>query len=190
MVIGITGESGCGKSGITKKLASILNGKIILIDEIGHRVVEQPEVQCELREAFGDKILDESKKFSRKKLGDLVFSSKKNMQVLISITWEKMSEIINAELAKNKLVILDYLLLPITYFWKICDLKVLIKCPKEIRFERLIKRDKVTVNYLKKRQGSSIDFNKYSYDKIYSNIKTEDVDFIVQDLFETIKKKS
>jgi len=189
MLIGITGESGCGKSEIAKKLALNLNGKLLLIDEIGHSVVEEPEVQSELRKAFGDKILDENKNFSRKKLGDLVFSSKKNMQVLTSLTWGKMSKIIKSEI-KNKIVILDYLLLPITHFWKICDLKVLIKCPKEIRFERLIKRDKVTVDYLEKRQKNSLDFNKYSYDKIYSNIKTEDVNLIVQDLFETIKKKS
>lgn len=46
MLIGITGESGCGKSEIAKKLALNLNGKLLLIDEIGHSVVKNQKCKA------------------------------------------------------------------------------------------------------------------------------------------------
>ena len=66
---------------------------------------------------------------------------------------------------KDKIIILDWLLLPISKYFDKCDVKVLLDIPYEVRKERAIKRDNITEEAFDLREKASISFdiNKFDY---------------------------
>ena len=66
---------------------------------------------------------------------------------------------------KEKIIILDWLLLPISKYFDKCDVKVLLDIPYEVRKERAIKRDNITEEAFDLREKASISFdiNKFDY---------------------------
>lgn len=119
---------------------------------------------------FGTEILDENKKINRKKLGNIVFSSKENMDLLTDITWGYMQERIDNILNKShELVILDWSLLPITKYWEKCDIRILVVSDENERKKKVLKRDKISKEYLEKRESKSLDYNNIKYDFLWKN---------------------
>ena len=86
MIIGVTGKSGVGKSTYAKAYAKRNGCYYLDIDEIGHQVLDDPEVQKKCLEKFGVEVSSND----RKKLGELVFANRHKMQELSDFTWEKM----------------------------------------------------------------------------------------------------
>ena len=79
MLITITGASGSGKSSISKFLCSLDNNIVHLnIDEVGHEVLDMPEIKKIVSNIFNLKI--ENNKINRKELGDLVFNNHQKMK--------------------------------------------------------------------------------------------------------------
>lgn len=73
-VIGVTGSVATGKSTFARILADRMSAKLISTDEIARRLLgDSREVKSELREAFGDNILDESGQVKRSALRTVVF---------------------------------------------------------------------------------------------------------------------
>ena len=64
-----------------------------------------------------------------------MFDSKSEMAKLTDITWKYMQQEINNVLAnsKDKIVILDWILLPITEYLNKCDIKILLDIPYQVR---------------------------------------------------------
>ena len=112
------------------------------IDKVGHRALLNEEVKKELINEFGEHIIKDNN-VDRKKLGDTVFNSREKMQKLTDITWEYMQKEIDKfiEDNKDKVVILDWLLLTKSKYFDMCDIKILLDVPYEVRKMRAIKRD-------------------------------------------------
>lgn len=172
MLIGICGKSGSGKSTLAKKIVDLKENKYIHldIDKIGHKVLEIKEVQKDLINTFGNNII-ENNKVNRKKLSNIVFSSKEQMQKLTNITWGYMQieidKIINKNL--NKTIILDWQLLPLTKYFELCTLTILIDIPYQIRKERVLKRDNITEEQFQKRENASLNLENIKFDYIINN---------------------
>lgn len=180
MIIGICGNSGSGKSTLSRIIQNNYKekGLIINIDEIGHKVLEFDEVKKEISIAFGNEVIKENK-VNRTKLGDLVFTSRNEMQKLTDITWKYMQKEIDniIEENKEKVIILDWILLPITKYFNMCNIKILLDVPYEIRQKRAIKRDNITKEAFDTREKASIQYKK------------EDFDYCIKDYTEeTIRK--
>lgn len=171
MIISIVGKSGSGKSTITKKLVE-LNPKIryLDIDKIGHYVNDFPQVQEQLIDAFGNSIIEEGK-VNRKILSSIVFNDKEAMKALTDITWPAMEKIVDEYLNKNKdkIIILDWLLLPKTKYLEESDLKILVTAPLKVRMERVIIRDKITKEKFLEREKATIKFNPNNFDIVVEN---------------------
>ena len=170
MIISICGKSGSGKSTLAKRIIEERKNVIhIDIDKIAHQVLTIPIVKQQLQEQFKDVLTDNE--VDRKKLGPIVFSSTKNMDILTQVTWPHMEQEIDRIISENKdkIIILDYLLLPKTKYFEQSDLKILLDIPKDIRKQRILKRDNITEDTFDLRDSSSIEYDKDEFDFIISS---------------------
>ncbi len=174
MIIGICGKSGSGKSTLADKIIeSIKKPALHLnIDEIGHNVLLIDTVKEELIKAFGNSIMDKDI-VNRKKLGKIVFASKEEMEKLTDITWKYMQIEIDKFISNNKekVIILDWILLPNTKYFKMCDIKILLDIPYEERKKRALKRDNISKSEFDLREKASIDYSNEIFDYV---VKTND----------------
>ena len=171
MIICICGKSGCGKSTLARILVENYDNAVHLdVDKVGHKALMNQEVKNELIKSYGYDILT-GKNIDRKKLGEIVFNSRLEMKNLSDITWKYMQIEIDKFLIdnKDKIIILDWLLLPISKYFDKCDVKVLLDIPYEVRKERAIKRDNITEEAFDLREKSSISFDINKFDYIINN---------------------
>lgn len=177
MIIGICGKSGSGKSTLARNISKECDSIYVDIDSIGHKVLTFSEVKMELVNSFGDVVSNNI--VDRKKLGELVFSSRKKMKVLSDITWKYMQIEIDKIISENtsKVIILDWLLLPKTKYFDMCDVRIHLDIPYEIRKERAIKRDNISSEDFDLRESASIDYI------------LEDFDYVIQDNSQDVVRK-
>lgn len=186
MLIGITGKSGSGKTCISKMLESMDDNIVALnIDEIGHLTLLNKEVQTKLVKAFGESILIDNG-IDRNILGQLVFSSKEKMKILEDITWIHMRNYIDKFLKENKdkIIILEWALLPSYHYFEMCNLKIFIDASYEIRVQRAIERDNISKEKFDLREQASIDYSSYPFDYIINNIVLDDTEGMVKHIYD------
>ncbi len=145
MILGITGSIGSGKTtvaGIFKELGF----EVINSDEIAHSLMQKDSaIYKNLRNAFGDGILDKKNSVDRKKLGDIVFSDITKLKKLNSIMHPPILKQINNQ--KNSLkgnffenIIIDAPLLLETRAKNLVDKVVVVRAGKENILKRLKNR--------------------------------------------------
>ncbi len=172
MIILVTGKSGTGKSTFARELASKLKYQYVDIDAIGHKIYESSKVLQKVATLFGKVIFDENGSFDRKRLGQIVFAEKNSARVkkFNRYTLQVMQTEIDKILSKNNHVVLDWIKLPLTKYWKRLSYKVLvISSNDEARFDNLLKRDNVKIEYLKLREKSSIEYDESEFNFIINN---------------------
>lgn len=163
MIIGVTGPTGSGKGEVSKYLKSI--GFIHIDFDVLSRDVQKKGSPClkEITDAFGMDIIDTNGNLKRQELGKIVFSSKEKLNILNAITHKyilkKADEIISR--SKNSDIILDAPLLFEANLNKKCDYTLSVLAKKEIRLERIIKRDNLSKDDALKRIESQNDDNFY-----------------------------
>lgn len=91
------------------------------------------------------------------------------MQQLTDLTWDYMKDVLNQLLEQNDKIILDWCLLPITEYWDRCDIKILVMADDVERKNKILQRDKISEEYLDKREAASVDYSKYNFDHIFEN---------------------
>lgn len=140
MIIAITGSISCGKSSVSSYLKK--KYKIIDADKIGHRILEDIEVLEKIKEKFTDSVLVDEK-IDRKKLGELVFSSKEKLEELNAITHPIIRKKIIEEISnqKEKFIFLDIALLYEANFVDLVDEVIVVHCDYDTQVERLMKRN-------------------------------------------------
>ena len=178
MIIGICGKSGSGKSTLANQIVKLTNNKGIHldIDKIGHKVLLLPDVINELTNSFRESIVKDNN-IDRKKIGEMVFNSRNKMNKLSNITWKYMQiEIDNfLSLHKGKIIILDWLLLSISKYFDMCDIKIFLDIPYEIRKQRAMKRDNISEEAFDLREKASIEFDESAFDYV---LKTNDKEIV------------
>ena len=85
-VIGITGSIAAGKSTVCRYLEERYNIYRLDADQVGHEMIERPNIVKELTNAFGTSILDTVGKIDRRALGGLVFTDPEKLARLNAIT--------------------------------------------------------------------------------------------------------
>lgn len=170
MLITITGASGSGKSSISDLLCSLNENIVHLnIDKVGHEVLDIPEIKKIVSKKFHLKMKDN--KINRKKLGDLIFNNHQNMKQLSDITWNAMEKQIDNFIAKNKnkIIILDWILMPKTKYFNISNINILVQADFHTRMKRAMQRDGINENAFIEREQATLDFTKNNFDYIIEN---------------------
>jgi dephospho-CoA kinase len=112
LVIGLTGGIGSGKSLVAKILAD-LGASVIDADRLGHAsYLPGTRSWKALVAAFGEQIVDAEGKIDRKKLGEIVFNDKEQLNKLNNIVLPYMKEMARQEIErfrrqKAKAVVLE-----------------------------------------------------------------------------------
>lgn len=187
MLIGITGKSGSGKTFVAEWLKNKLDATLLKFDQISHEVVASNSYKLFVRSNISNDVFDENQNIDRKKLGEIVFNDPQKLELINKFAEEKMIEIIDKKLQKctKKYIILDYILLPLMKYFKICDLTILIESNKNTRFERVKTREKISKDYFEKRDKTSPNFEDFNFDLIFENSNQTNL----ENLFEQIKEK-
>lgn len=149
-VIGIVGGIGSGKSAIANALSRHFRCARLDADQIGHRVLHQPEIIRRLKEEFGDGIIDPLGHVTRSELARRVFGpgieQQKARKLLESIVHppirlqliDQMDQVQRSE--EFDLVILDAALLFESGWSNDCDAVIYLEVPIDVRRERVKSR--------------------------------------------------
>lgn len=189
MIIGICGKSGSGKSTLSNLIKEFSNNECVHldIDKVGHEALLFPEVMKELIKSFGKDVV-KANMVDRKKLGEIVFNSRHEMDKLTAITWKYMRVEIDKFIKenKNKTIILDWLLLPLSSeHFNMCDIRVLLDIPYEVRKERAMRRDNIEEEAFDLREKNSIDFNRNEFNFVID--ENEDINKVVSSIVQLEK---
>lgn len=153
MIIGITGNSGSGKSEISQILAKKINAKIINADVIVQELSEPKHIYYEkIIELFGTEILINNK-LNKRKIADIIYTDKSKRNKLNELTYKYVVNEIKNRIKETtiKNIILDAPLLFESKLDKICDFTIAILAEKDIKLERICKRDNISLKTAKNR---------------------------------------
>lgn len=161
MVVGLTGQTGAGKTTVCKVFSE--NGfSVINADHISRLVMEKGQpCLAEICEFFGKDILLKNGNLDRPKLAGLVFTDKKKLELLNSITYPyitaeilKMIRKLSAE--GKKLILLDAPTLFESRADDFCELIISVISREEFRAERIMKRDNISRESAQYRMDSQL----------------------------------
>ena len=191
-VIGLTGNSGTGKSSVAKVMEKY--GALILdCDKIAHENMAVGGCAYdEIVSAFGKDILNSDKTINRKALGNIVFNDSQKLSILNKITHSKITQRVKDEIAKAccKCVVIDAPLLIEAGLDAIADKVWVVTADTEVRIERIMNRDGISrqevlsrfskqtpAEVLEKKADLIIDHSQNDFEKlekeIYNYMKKE-----------------
>ncbi len=158
--IGITGDSGVGKSTITLRLSEKLDcpfldiDKVILSSEYFNTETKIPQTLKMKPEYF-----------------NLLIDNLKNIESPISSLINSLVEQEISKISKeNKTIIVEWMLLPYLKIWQDCNTKILINANDILRRNTAIKNNLITEEQSDDCVSvARIDYNKFNYDYIFEN---------------------
>ncbi len=191
MLIVVCGKSNSGKSTFSEILTSIDEKNIVHldIDKIVHKINDRNDVIESVVRIFGKDVLDNGK-INRRKLGNIVFNSSKEMEKLKTITWKYIEYEIDKFIYKNKskIIILDYIMLTETKYFDLSNLKVLVKSSYDNRLKRALIRDNITEKLFELRDKSSIEYIDNEFDYVINN-DSNTFKFNIESVYKSIIEK-
>ena len=149
LVVGLTGNIGCGKS----SLSDIFRAegiKILDADIIARQIYADEKLLRKVYETFGNDIKNEDGSLNRKALGRIVFSDDEKLIQLNKLTHpvirQKVSDEIEEYKSQNEeIVILDAALLVESDYLNFIDKLLVVTCKENIQIERIIARDNCSI---------------------------------------------
>lgn len=177
IIIGITGPSGAGKGAVSEILARKYGYKVIDADQVYHNIISVPsECVNELVLSFGDDILNEVGGINRRSLSKKVFGeeNKDKLLLLNKITHKYVISEIEKIIEEGKIrgvevCVIDAPLLIEAGVDKICDRVIAVISDKEVRAERIAKRDGID------KEAALLRINSQKSDSFY----TDACDFVL-----------
>ena len=158
LVLGLTGNIGCGKSSLSN-IFKDNNIDVIDADIISRHIFEDKSLLQVVFNTFGDSIKNNEGTLNRKTLGSIVFNDDKQLKKLNSLTHprikEKIKEDIN-KLSSKEIVVIDGALLIEGKFLDLVDKLIVITCEKGKQISRIINRDRCGIDEAIKKINSQM----------------------------------
>ena len=146
MVIGVTGNSGSGKSEISKILSNKINAKIIDADKVVKELYTPgQEYYNKILELFGNKVLEKNNKLNRNKIAEIIYNNESEREKLNNLTYKYVVDEIKKRVKKEKNIniIIDAPLLFESKLDEICDITVAVLAEKSLKINRICTRDNI-----------------------------------------------
>ncbi len=148
-IIGLTGLTGAGKSTIARKLMAY-GCYHIDADKVAREIINSNEtVKNKLKERFGEDVINADGTTNRPLLASRAFANEESTNALNEITHPAVTEEIQSIIKDMdeigyRGVIIDAIALFESGEDKLCDFTVAVIAPRDIRLERIMKRDNIT----------------------------------------------
>ena len=150
MVIGVTGGIASGKSEVCRILER-MGFLHIDADDVAHTILENTAVISRIAEVFGTDVLytndgDQSLHVDRKKLGKIVFTDSKKMDMLENITHPQIVKQITGMINENKEkdIVIEAIEIIKSGIIDYCDKLWVVHVEPEQQLERLVKNRHLT----------------------------------------------
>lgn len=160
LILGLTGNIGCGKSSLSKILMQN-NIDVIDADIISRNIFEDKELLNLVFENFGENIKNLDGSLNRKALGNIVFNDDQKLVILNGLTHPKIKEKILSKINEirnigKSLVVIDAALLIEGGYLDILDKLIVITCKESIQISRVQLRDNLTKEQAISRMNSQM----------------------------------
>lgn len=179
IIVGLTGQSGAGKTTVSKYFEK--NDFAVINCDLVARNVTNAGSECNksLVKIFPD-CFDKSLTLDRTALAKIVFSNEKKLKLLNDTIFPFIIADINHEINRlistgKKYILLDAPTLFEAGADSICDVIISCVAERNLRAERISKRDNISAELINKRFDSqkSEDFFRHNSDYIVENNKDE-----------------
>jgi len=196
IIIGLTGGSGAGKGEVCRAFLS-LGIESVDTDKVSRDATKKgSECLRELTENFSGAILTAYGELDRKKLAEIAFSSRENLDLLNKITHKHILNecrriILDMQTAGRKAVVVDAPLLFESGFDKSCDVIISVTADLDKRIERITARDNITREQAETRinsQKSDEFFIENSNYVIYNNSDYADIYIQAAKIYDAVIK--
>ena len=167
LVVGLTGQTGSGKSTVSRILTDC-GIPVIDCDRLAREAVE-PGSECllQLVQAFGAKILQQDGSLDRANMAASAFPDPAKLEMLNSITHKAILRLLEKRLemlvsAGETLVVVDAPTLFESGADEFCSIVISVIAPESLRYERILERDHLEPESAKRRMGAQKDDNFYT----------------------------
>ncbi|MDO4618264.1 MAG: dephospho-CoA kinase [Clostridia bacterium] len=188
-VFGLTGPTGSGKSYVAKLFEE--KGVMVIDCDLLAREIVKPQkpAWCEIKTAFGEGYFDKEGNLLRRKLAETVFSDEEKLGILNGITHKHIDREIKKIIDKTDgIILIDGAVIIGSPVEKRCEFLVGVLAPEEVRIKRLLKRDKISEEQIKKRISSqeNDEFYKKHCHFIIQNDSTGDLKSQIKEILDIL----
>lgn len=178
-IIGLTGQTGAGKSSVREILRE-KGAAVIDADTVAHKITES-NLDCiyDIVSHFSCSVLNKNGSIDRKALGKKVFSDKKELLALNKIIFpyilEEIERLVLEYIANGKgNVIIDGATVIESGCGKMCDVLISVVAEEETRLTRIIKRDGISKKDAERRISAQkpVEFYTENSDYVIENNST------------------
>lgn len=176
MVVGITGGIGSGKSTTVKLFSKFKNIAVYIADDEAKKLMNTSEViKKKLIEEFSEEVY-QNNELNRSFLANIVFNNKEKLAKLNAIVHPEVYKHLQSfvkEQQDKAYILYENAILFENGSDYLCDKIITVTAPEKVRIERVIKRDNVSLNEVKKRVR-----NQWAEDKkvLQSNYVINNID--------------
>ncbi len=162
-IVGILGGVGSGKTSVVRRVTDI-RLQIVDADRIGHDLLLDPDVVCQLTQIFPATILDSSGQVVRSRLAQLVFGKdtehkaalKQLEQILHPAIHREIKAQIQSVSASVDAIILDAAILLETGWADACNHLIFVDTPEPLRIQRVKQNRNWTAEEFRRREKSQM----------------------------------
>lgn len=197
IIVGLTGQSGAGKTTVCNTFEQ--SGFAIINADIVAREVMSKGSKCleETVSVFGGILLEDGT-LDRKKLAGIVFSDRDKLKIYENIIFPYIISSIKEKIDMYKKEMYNYILLDAPTLFEskadgLCDIIVSVIADRDIRLNRILKRDSITLNEAEIRLNSQKNDDFYICKSDYvikNNGSLSELENNTMDVVNSIKEQS
>lgn len=197
LIVGLTGQTGAGKSTVAAKLAA--KGVYVIDGDAAAREIMVPgaSVLQTLAAVFGEDILNQDGSLNRKLLASRAFANRENTLKLNRITHPVITRLVKkkieqAEKRGERAAVIDAAALLESGIAPLCELIAVITAPEEERLGRIMRRDKLNRSEALKRISAQLseDWYRSHADIVLTTFPPEKANSEVEKLIALIDEKT